>query len=62
MSGYDQTTDEKRREVRDIELKHPAYNTACSRFRYTCIALDDAQKARDEARRECERLEKEIGL
>lgn len=57
-----QTTDQDRREVRDIELKHIAYNTACCEFRYACIAAEEAEKRRDNARKECERLEQEIGI
>lgn len=41
---------------------HREYDRACMKFRTSCIKVEEAEDERDEARRECERLEKELGI
>ena len=38
------------------------YNKACHAFHEACKAVEAAEDARDAARRECMRLEKELGI
>jgi hypothetical protein len=38
------------------------YDRACMKFRTACMKVEEAEDDRDEARRECERLEKELGI
>jgi len=38
------------------------YDRACVRYRRVSQKIEDAEDERDEIRRECERLERELGL
>ena len=56
-----QAADSRRfRDARDS--RETAYDKACRAYYEAVLAITAAENAADEARRECERLEKELGL